>query len=97
MSLDMWRRLWYIPIVKILHIKRTEVKKVLEIKRLRERLGLSQRDLATNLGVDVSTVTKWETGNAAPRVALLPPLAKVLQCSIDDLFHAPEDREATAS
>ena len=97
MSLDMWRRLWYIPIVKILHIKRTEVKKVLEIKRLRERLGLSQRDLATNLGVDVSTVTKWETGNAAPRVALLPSLAKVLQCSIDDLFHAPEDREATAS
>lgn len=83
--------------MKKLHIKRTEVKEVLEIKRLRERLGLSQRDLATNLGVDVSTVTKWETGNAAPRVALLPALAKVLQCSIDDLFHAPEDREATAS
>lgn len=60
---------------------------MLEIKRRREALGLSQRDIATPLGVDVSTVTKWETGAAAPRAGLLPALAALLSCTIDELFH----------
>jgi len=33
-----------------------------ELKRLRKRLGLSQQQLANELGVHVMTVSRWETG-----------------------------------
>ena len=33
-----------------------------ELKRLREGLGLSQRQLALRLGVDGHTVRRWEDG-----------------------------------
>lgn len=46
----------------------------------------TQSALAEELGVDRSTIAKWETGKANPRADLLPKLAKVLGCSVDDLF-----------
>jgi putative zinc finger/helix-turn-helix YgiT family protein len=33
-----------------------------EIRRSREQLGLSQRQLAEHLGVAVETISRWETG-----------------------------------
>lgn len=36
------------------------------IKKYRERIGLSQRQLADKLGFDASTVAYWETGRGAP-------------------------------
>ena len=49
------------------------------IKRLREKLGLTQRELAERLNVDVSSVARWEdeskktrpTGTAAAVLAAL--------------------------
>lgn len=38
------------------------------------------------LGVSASSVAKWETTNTCPRAELLPALADLLHCSIDDLF-----------
>ena len=46
----------------------------------------TQSALAEELGVDRSTIAKWETGKANPRADLLPKLAKALGCSVDDLF-----------
>ena len=63
---------------------------MLSIKSRREALGVSQRDIAKSIGVDVSTVTKWEAGAAAPRTALLPALADLLGCTIDELFREPQ-------
>ncbi len=55
-------------------------------KELRERHNLKQEDVAKELKVDRSTVTKWETGDALPRAGMLPDLARVLNCRMDELF-----------
>jgi len=39
------------------------------IRSLRERLGLTQAELAAELGVRQQTVSEWETGRYAPRGA----------------------------
>jgi transcriptional regulator with XRE-family HTH domain len=55
-------------------------------RALRDAVNLTQDGLAEKLGVDRSTVAKWETGDALPRAAMLPRLASILGCSMDDLF-----------
>lgn len=36
------------------------------IKRLRKRLRISQEDMAAALGVSLSTVQRWESGDNSP-------------------------------
>ena len=55
-------------------------------KKAREAAGLTQQELATELGVDQSTVCLWETGKTQPRVKLLPKIAELLGCSINELI-----------
>lgn len=57
----------------------------MEIKKKREQLGLTQAELAKEMGVDQSAVCLWETGKTLPRAKLLPKLAEILKCSVDDL------------
>ncbi len=56
------------------------------IKKLREKAGLKQTDLARMLKIGQSTVAMWETGETMPRTDKLPALAEVLGCTIDELF-----------
>ena len=39
------------------------------LRDLRERMGLSQRELGHALGVDTSAVSRWESGDRMPREA----------------------------
>lgn len=57
---------------------------VIEEKRM--RLGLTQKDLAEMIGVDRTTVGKWELGRSIPRVEKLLALSKILNCSIEDVY-----------
>lgn len=50
-----------------------------EIIVLRRRLGLSQADFASRLGVRQQTVSEWETGRYAPRGASLTVLKMVAE------------------
>ena len=59
---------------------------VMLIRQKRENANLSQADLAIQMGVARSAVANWETEVALPRTRQLPDLARVLGCSIDDLF-----------
>ncbi len=52
---------------------------------------MSQAALAESLGVDNSTVAKWESGGVYPRAQLLPQIARILGCTIDELFKGEED------
>ena len=62
------------------------------IKKRREA-GLTQSELAEKINVSQSTVSMWETKKANPMVFKLPVIAKVLGCSIDDLFNDTGNRE----
>lgn len=53
---------------------------------------LTQEQLARDLGVRRSTVAMWETGKAMPRAALLPKLADILGCTVDELLRGGEAR-----
>lgn len=56
------------------------------IKRLRERRGLTQQQLAEKMTVSDKTVSKWETGRGYPDISLVEPLAAALGVSIIELF-----------
>lgn len=60
------------------------------IKEKRENMNITQSKLAEMLKVDRSSIAKWETGEAFPRADKLPQLAKILGCTIDDLFTEQE-------
>jgi len=56
------------------------------IKRLRERRGLTQQQLAEKMTVSDKAVSKWETGRGYPDISLIEPLAAALGVSIIELF-----------
>jgi transcriptional regulator with XRE-family HTH domain len=58
------------------------------IQRRRRRLGLTQEDLAENVGVDPRYVRTLESPRANPRVAVLIAVAEALGASLDSLFRA---------
>lgn len=52
----------------------------------REKVGLTQKEVAENLGVDQSAVSFWETGKTVPRVPMLKKLAALYGCTTDELL-----------
>jgi len=57
------------------------------ILRLRKEMCLTQEQLAEILGVTAGAVSKWENGNSTPDIALLAPLARSLNTSLDMLLN----------
>ena len=53
---------------------------------LRRQKGMTQEELATQLGVSPQAVSKWENGIALPDITLAPILASYLGVSMDELF-----------
>lgn len=58
------------------------------IANIRKKSRITQQKLSEKLGIDRSTIAKWESGDAMPRADKLPELAKILNCTIDELFTA---------
>ena len=58
----------------------------MNIKRYRERAGMTQNDLAQLLRLNQKAVSQWETGETMPSADKLPALARALDCTIDELF-----------
>lgn len=56
------------------------------LKKLRTEQGLTLEAVGVAMGVTRQCVQMWEAGRRWPSSADLPKLAKVLGCSIDDLF-----------
>lgn len=51
----------------------------------RRTLGYSQETLAESLGVDRTTVGRWESGKSAPQPPQRRPLATALEVSLQEL------------
>ncbi len=56
------------------------------IKRLRERIHLTQAELAEKINVTDKAVSKWETGRGLPDISLIEVLAKALGLSVIELL-----------
>ncbi|MGH3712178.1 MAG: helix-turn-helix transcriptional regulator [Micromonosporaceae bacterium] len=63
----------------------------------RRKVGYSQEALAAGLGVDRTTVIRWETTDTEPQPWLRPKLARVLGVTTDELHELLADVEEVAS
>ncbi len=58
-----------------------------KIKALRIQRGLSQRELASALGVSYQTVSRWESGKAMPTDENISAMATALNAEINDFYY----------
>ena len=56
------------------------------IFQFRKALGLSQEQLAEQVGVSRQSISKWETGQSAPELDKLVTLSRVFGISTDELL-----------
>lgn len=76
---------------KIGVIQRKRGDTVNKLKELRKAAGLTQQEVAMHFGLNRAAVAMWERGASVPKVHILPELAKLLGCSIDELFKEGKD------
>jgi len=69
-------------------------KTVNAIKRMRHERGVPQGELASLAGISRQALSDIEAGHSCPSTAVALRLSKSLHCSVEDLFHLAEDREA---
>ena len=58
------------------------------ISTLRKEKGMTQKDIADQLGITDKAVSKWERDIAFPDTATIPKLAEILGVSVEDLLQA---------
>lgn len=56
----------------------------------RAKAGLSQKAVADKLCITDAAVCLWETGKTLPRASLLPKLAALYDCTVDELLRGDE-------
>ena len=63
----------------------------MNIKYLRNKLSLSQEDLAEKIGVSRQSVAKWENGESLPDIQKCADMAKLFEVSLDVFVMSPID------
>ena len=59
---------------------------MIHLKELRDRNKISQKDLASRLGVAQNTLSNWENGNRHPDPEMLTKIADYFDVSLDYLL-----------
>jgi len=67
------------------------------IRDLRENRGMTQAELADQIGVSGKAVSKWETGKGLPDISLLQPLASALHVSLIELMSGEQVKNRNVS
>lgn len=57
-----------------------------KIGELRKQKGITQEDLAEQMGVTAQAVSKWENDQSCPDILLLPQLARFFKTTVDELL-----------
>ena len=64
------------------------------ILQFRKALGLSQEQLAEQVGVSRQSISKWETGQSAPELDKVVALSRIFGISTDELLgNTPQKQE----
>jgi transcriptional regulator with XRE-family HTH domain len=75
------------PMVQAEESSRSDIQVAKAIRSLRQRSGLSQRQLALRMGVPRTYVSKIENEKATPTLSSLARLANALEVTVPDLLH----------
>src|SRR3989338_3548702 len=72
-------------------MNKIDLKKIfgINLQRLRKTAGLTQRDLAVQLGSSPSQIAKIESGKSGASFDLIAKLMQVFDCSSRELFEDP--------
>jgi transcriptional regulator with XRE-family HTH domain len=66
------------------------------LKAFREAAGLSQRELANQIGERQSNIQYWETTGKIPRSDVLAAMAKALGVTVEELLGQPRPKKVLA-
>ncbi len=58
----------------------------MKLKEFRKNAGITQEKLSKKIGVSRSTIAMWETGASEPDLQTLTNIAKILNCSVEELL-----------
>ena len=64
---------------------------MLNIRKIRERKKISQGSLAALIGVTQGAVSQWESGKTTPTAQNIIDLARILDCTTDDILIAEKE------
>jgi len=56
------------------------------LKKLRNDVGMSQKELADKLGVSDTVIVNYENGKKTPNLKRLVQMADILKCTLDDII-----------
>lgn len=59
----------------------------------RKKMGMSQAEVAREIGVTDAAVCQWEKGLSGPKRTLLPKLAALYGCTVDELLKPDKEDE----
>lgn len=63
----------------------------------RKGKNLTQKELGDKLFVSDKTISKWERGAGMPNIALLLPIAEILEVDVSELLHGETEANETIS
>lgn len=63
----------------------------------RKAVGYTQETFAEALGVQRAALAAWETLRSFPSAGILPAIADLLLCTVDDLYKAPEETDCNGA
>ena len=66
---------------------------MLNIRKIRERKKISQRSIAALIGVTQAAVSQWESGKTMPTAPNVIDLARILDCTTDDILITDKEDE----
>ena len=60
------------------------------VRKLRKKLGMTQKELASAIGYSEKTISKWETDGSVPSIDALFRVANIFRVSMVDLFRCDD-------
>ena len=67
------------------------------LKELRKEKGITQEQMADELGVSGRTISRWETGSNMPDISLLVEIAEFFDVSIPEIIRSTKRAKCVES